>query len=107
MTPYTPEDLAEGWEFKILRSSSGRFRNPERLADVLREEAAAGWELLEKFDDRRIRLKRPRSARENDRGLALDPYRSHIGMSEAAIAGLAVGLAVAVVVVILLVTKGG
>lgn len=28
MTPYTPSDLAENWEFKILRSATGSFKDP-------------------------------------------------------------------------------
>jgi len=28
MTPYSPRDLAEDWEFKILRSATGAFKNP-------------------------------------------------------------------------------
>src|SRR5690348_5500664 len=31
MTTYTPQDLAENWEFKILRGAIGGFREPERL----------------------------------------------------------------------------
>ncbi|HEY1545372.1 MAG TPA: hypothetical protein VGG01_23470 [Xanthobacteraceae bacterium] len=59
MTPYAPKDLAEGCEFKILRSATGGFRNPEWLRSVLEEEQRAGWTLLEKFDDTRGRATRP------------------------------------------------
>lgn len=43
MTTYTPEDLAQHWEFKILRSVAGQFRNPAWLQTILDEEAQAGW----------------------------------------------------------------
>jgi hypothetical protein len=80
LTPYTPQDIAENWEFKILRSATGAFRNPERLRAFLEEEARAGWMLVEKFDDSRVRLKRPARARAGDAGLSFDPRRTWIGM---------------------------
>ena len=82
MTGYTPQELAEGWEFKIVRSSTGAFRTPTFLRAVLDEEQRAGWTFVEKFDNGRIRLKRPASARANDSALGSDAYRTHVGMSE-------------------------
>ena len=82
MTSYTQTDLIEGWEFKILRSVTGAFGKPDRLRQVLEEEARAGWVLVEKFDNQRVRLKRPASARAGDAGLGFDPYRTSYGMSE-------------------------
>lgn len=45
------------------------------------EEARAGWIMLEKLDDGRIRFKRPRRARAQDAYLpfGVDPYRTHYG----------------------------
>jgi hypothetical protein len=82
MTPYSAGDLADAWEFKILRSISGGFRNPVWLHAVLQEEARAGWTLVEKFDDSRVRLKRPASARAGDAKLGFDPYRTWVGISQ-------------------------
>ncbi len=82
MTPYTREDLAEGWEFKILRSMTNAFGKPERLRQVLEEEARAGWVLVEKFDNARLRLKRPATAKEADGQLDFDPYRTFVGISQ-------------------------
>ena len=82
MTGYTPQELAEGWEFKIVRSSTGAFKTPEFLRAVLDEERRAGWTFVEKFDNGRIRLKRPASARANDSALGSDVYRTHVGISE-------------------------
>jgi len=79
---YTPQELAEGWEFKIVRSSTGAFRTPAFLRAVLDDEQRAGWTLVEKFDNGRIRLKRPASARANDSTLGSDAYRTQVGMSE-------------------------
>lgn len=79
MTRYTEQDLAEGWEFKIVRSYTSSFRNPQALRRLIEEEARAGWVMVEKFDDSRIRFKRPASARERDPMLepGFDPYRTY------------------------------
>jgi hypothetical protein len=108
MTPYTPKDLADDWEFKILRSLSSEFRKPQRLAEILEQEGKAGWTLVEKFDNRRIRLKRPAKARQDDRTLDFDPYRSYVGQSEGAVAALIVGglVAVALALTLILVLMG-
>jgi len=82
MTPYQPQDLSGDWEFKILRSVTGAFGKPEKLKEALDQEVKAGWALVEKFDNHRIRLKRPASARSGDGALGFDPYRTHVGMSE-------------------------
>jgi len=78
MTSYTDADLAGEVEFKIVRSGWGRFRSSETLTHLVEEEARAGWVLLEKFDDYRVRFKRPVSARERDVMLppGVDPYRT-------------------------------
>ena len=83
MTKYTPEELEANWEFKIVRSETGAFRRPEVFQMLLQEEAIAGWELVEKLDDRRVRFKRPASARRRDATLppGVDPYRSTYGGS--------------------------
>ena len=81
MTPYMPQDLAENWEFKIVRSATGVFRNPDRMRAILEEEQRAGWTLVEKFDDSRLRLKRPARARTGDDDLDFDPHRTWVGMS--------------------------
>ena len=91
MTPYTPSELEEDWEFKIMRASTRAFRKHSELQRMLNEEAVFGWTLVEKFDDRRVRLKRPRSASENDamsQRRGGDPYRTTYGISVGAHAGL-------------------
>ena len=97
MTPYTQPDLSQDWEFKILRSCRAAFRQPEELRKCLDEEARAGWTLVEKFDDMRLRLKRPAAARERDGKLDFDPYRTIVGPSPnaAALATVAIALAIA------------
>ena len=108
MTPYTPRDLAESWEFKILRSATGAFKDPAVMQRYLAEESQAGWTLVEKFDNSRIRLKRPAAARPQDSPCTFDPYRTTVGISEVGL-GLLIagsilgGLAVLFTVIILLV----
>jgi len=85
MTQYTQDDLENDWEFKIIRSGTAAFRNPQVLNKLLEEEAQAGWIMLEKLDDSRIRFKRPRSARAKDLYLpdGVDPYRTQYGFPPA------------------------
>ena len=88
MTAYGPDDLNQHWEFKIVRANTAAFRNPANLQRLLQEEAQAGWSMVEKFDNSRIRLKRPQFARLNDPTLppGVDPYRVHYGMPPVAFA---------------------
>ncbi|MBN1583121.1 MAG: DUF456 domain-containing protein [Anaerolineae bacterium] len=81
MAQYTEQDLKDDWEFKIVRSDTAAFRKPEVLSRLIEEEALAGWVMLEKFDNTRIRFKRPRSARTQDYLLpeTVDPYRTQYG----------------------------
>ncbi len=83
MTRYTRDELDNDWEFKIVRSASGAFRKPEVLETLIEEEALAGWEMVEKFDNSRVRFKRPKTARKRDPMLPdyVDPYRTQYGGS--------------------------
>lgn len=101
MTPYRPQDLSEGWEFKILRSATGAFKDPATLQGYLAEEGQAGWVLVEKFDNSRVRLKRPAGARQNDGSLAFDAYRTAVGMTEGKLGALIVGGVIGAVVLVL------
>ena len=109
MTSYSPKDLAEGWEFKILR---GWFRDSDKLRAVLEDEKRGGWVLVEKFDDGRIRLKRPAGTKvvEEDLASGYDPYRTTVGgASQGAIvlAALSCFLAVFGVILFLYLVRGG
>lgn len=85
MTKYTEADLKSDWEFKIVRADTPTFRKPEALNKLLEKEARSGWVMLEKFDDSRIRFKRPCSARAKDVYLPadVDPYRTQYGIPTA------------------------
>lgn len=80
MSGYNPAEL-EGWEFKIVRSHFGRFGNPEVLSRLVSEESQNGWEMLEKFDNFRIRFKRRVGGRSLHSGGDIDPYRTQFGTS--------------------------
>ncbi len=88
MTRYTIDELDDNWEFKIVRSETGAFGKPEVFQSLLQEESLAGWELVEKLDNRRVRLKRRRDARRRDVTLppGFDPYRTQYGGSTARVA---------------------
>ncbi|MBW4519740.1 MAG: hypothetical protein KME16_08580 [Scytolyngbya sp. HA4215-MV1] len=70
-----------GWEFKIVRAHRDLFRDSAVLKRLCEEEESAGWIMLEKLDDRRIRFRRPIALRDIIKAefLPFDPYRSHYG----------------------------
>jgi hypothetical protein len=94
LTPYNTGDL-NGYEFKIIRASTRKFKNPEFVRKICAEEAQAGWEMIEKFDDYRIRFKRSTKNRSGDPHLNIDPYRTSVGATEAHIAAIVVGAVLA------------
>lgn len=103
MTAYTPQDLNQEWEFKIVRSATSAFKDPRVFQTLLDEEALASWELLEKLDDGRVRFKRPTSSRKRDAVLppGVDPYRTQHGISEGALAFRIVFVVVAAMVLLI------
>jgi hypothetical protein len=94
MTKYTRKELNNDWEFKIVRSATGKFSKRDMVEQVRMEESIAGWIMVEKFDDSRIRFKRPFSAQRDDIKLPydIDPYRTTFGMSEARLAFTIIGI---------------
>jgi hypothetical protein len=79
-TPYSAEELMENWEFKIVRCCGPLFDKPAFLESILREEARAGWQLVEKFDGARVRLKRVAGRQPAaDLPVGYDPYRTAVG----------------------------
>lgn len=92
MTSYYPEELANDWEFKIVRSATNSFGNPNTLQKLLEREALFGWVMVEKFDNARVRFKRPASAKAKDTELpeGKNPYDTNFGISEGMLALLIV-----------------
>lgn len=88
------QGFGSDWEFKIVRALTRRFRRREALAEVVAEEAAAGWQLVEKLDDARLRFARPIRLRNGDAARSLDPYRSAVGISQWAMLAIILGTTV-------------
>lgn len=114
MTEYSNDELQNDWEFKIVRANSNVFGKQEEFQKLVNEEKQAGWILLEKLDDSRIRFKRRRGAQANDTQLlsrGIDPYRTHYGMSPGAFGALVVFIVLAFtfffVLLILALTSNG
>ncbi len=100
MTKYTPEDL-NSWEFKILRANKlGGFASRYELQKALEQEAQTGWQLVEKFDDFRIRLKRKLSDRSKDANAEFDPYRTIYGFSNVAVFFIFIIIALSLMIMI-------
>lgn len=76
-------------EYKIVQSTTPMFAKNDFLQKVLKEESEAGWDLVEKFDNYKIRLQREISHRQNDSGRTIDPYRTQVGISNAITYGAA------------------
>ncbi len=106
LTTYTQDDLS-GWEFKIVRSVS-KIKG-DKFSQLCEEESKNGWELVEKFDDCRVRFKRSVEHRKQDGYAEIDPYRTQFGMSDAKLVFIILGVVFTVVgaIVALAITRGG
>ena len=71
------------------------------MQGFLAGEAKAGWDLLKKEDNYRIKLQRDISNRENDKNLDSDPYATTVGFSSVLTDGLTATAPLAIVSVIL------
>ncbi len=92
MTNYNGDDL-KGWEFKIVRANTEYFRKSENLQKVCEEEAKSGWEMVEKFDNHRVRFKRKTDRRGSDQfSTDLDPYRTNVGIAGGSLVGMILGI---------------
>jgi hypothetical protein len=82
-SPLPKDPRLTGWEYKIVRARRDLFADAAVFKQLCDEEAQAGWILLEKLDNRRVRFKRPIGMREviQTEFLSYDPYRCHYGPS--------------------------
>ena len=78
MAKYSDNELNNDWEFKIMRSLTGAFKNPHTLQNVIENQQQYGWQFLEKFDDNRIRFKR--KSRHGSMDHSENPYETYYGM---------------------------
>ena len=91
LTTYKDSDL-DGWEFKIVRSHTGKFKDSQYLERIRQEELQNGWEQLEKFDNNRVRFKRRIEHRGRDAHATTDPYRGTVGIGSGEMAGMIIGI---------------
>jgi hypothetical protein len=68
-------------EYKTLQAQTPLFADSKKMHEVLELEAKAGWQLLWKEDNYKLKLQREVSNRENDKSLDFDAYRSTVGVS--------------------------
>ncbi|MEX0618749.1 MAG: hypothetical protein WDZ76_11165 [Pseudohongiellaceae bacterium] len=87
-------------EYKILQSNTPMFAKPDKFREILEEEARAGWQLIEKLDNYKLRLQRETSHRANDQNLGFDPYRSQVGVSSTVTYTLTAVVTIAIVYII-------
>lgn len=84
-------------EYKVIQATTPYFAKSPNIAAVMSEEEKAGWRLLEKCDNYKLRLQRDISHRANDKNLSIDPYRSQVGISNPLVYGVTTVLTLAVV----------
>lgn len=88
-------------EYKILQSQTPLFASTAKMHEAMEQESKAGWTLLEKEDNYRIKLQRNTSNRDNDKNLDFDAYRSTVGVSSVVTYGMTAVMTLGVVSVIL------
>lgn len=88
-------------EYKIIQSQTPMFTDTTKMHEILEQEAKAGWRLLEKEDNYRLKLQRDISNRANDASLDIDAYRTTVGLSSMVTKGATALLTMAIVSVIL------
>ena len=88
-------------EYKVLTSQTPAFAKQEYIAKIMEQETRAGWQLLEKYDNYKLRLQRDISHRENDKNLDFDAYNTSVGVSSIVTYGVSAAAVIIVVLVIL------
>ena len=88
-------------EYKVIQSQTPTFSDTAKMHEILDEEAKAGWRLLAKEDNYRLKLQRDISNRANDADLEMDAYRTTVGVSSTVTKGATALLTVTIVSVIL------
>ena len=88
-------------EYKTLQAQTPLFADTKKMQEILLEEAKAGWDLLEKEDNYRIKLQRDIDNRSNDENFLIDPYRTTVGVSSVLTYGMTALATIVIVSVIL------
>jgi len=93
-------------EYKVIHTQTPLFSDTARMHEILEQEARAGWQLLEKENNFRIKLHRNISHRENDKNLDFDAYRTSVGVSPVLAYGTTAVFTVGIVALILYLALG-
>jgi len=88
-------------EYKTVQAQTPLFADTKKMQEILLEEAKAGWDLLEKEDNYRIKLQRGIDNRRNDGNSVIDPYRTTVGVSSVLTYGMTALATILIVSVIL------
>lgn len=88
-------------EYKVIQAQTPLFADTAKMQEVLDQESRAGWRLLEKQDNYRIKVQRDISHRDNDADLDFDAYRTTVGVSSVITYGVTALLTIGVVSIIL------
>lgn len=88
-------------EYKTVQAQTPLFADTNKMQEILAEEAKAGWDLLEKEDNYRIKLQRDIDNRNADGNLEIDAYRSTVGVSSVFTYGITAVVTILIVSVIL------
>ena len=88
-------------EYKVIQSQTPLFADTAKMHEILAQEAKAGWELLEKEDNYRIKVQRDTKHRENDKNLDIDAYRSSVGVPSLVTYGATALVTIGIVSIIL------
>jgi len=88
-------------EYKTVQAQTPLFADTKKMQEILLEEAEAGWDLLEKEDNYRIKLQRGIDNRSRDENSLIDPYRTTVGVSSALTYGMTALATILIVSVIL------
>jgi hypothetical protein len=73
LTSYSEVAMTQDWQFKIVH---GDFSSAAKVRAVMQEQERWGWVFVEKFDNERIRFKRPADETANDDLREGNPYAS-------------------------------
>ena len=87
-------------EYKIVQATTPHFAKSGNLKAILEEEAQSGWQLVEKFDNYKLRLQRDISHRTGDATRSVDAYRTQVGVSNFVTYGAATIVTLAVVYIV-------
>ncbi|MBL4582365.1 MAG: hypothetical protein JKY29_11140 [Gammaproteobacteria bacterium] len=88
-------------EYKTVQAQTPLFADSKKMQEILAVEAKAGWDLLEKEDNYRVKLQRSIDNRSNDENLSFDAYRTTVGVSSVFTYGMTALATVMIVSVIL------